>query len=520
MAQTPHQLTNGLETGILLAALTWGIALAMDANRCRSWLLALLCGAMPFIRPDLLAATLALFGINAVRHRNLSGGWQPAITWIARDGILALLAATPWCLWFWLELGVPFPTTALTKRYYFAAANLPSLERTWFVAKALGAFVLQVSALALGWIFLCMTGGAVAAGFLVFTGIFLVAYWSELPTVLITYELRYLYPFLPWAWAGFAFALSSGHKLGALSFRWLCIGLFISLIQFPLLWSLHLSIRTHAQQQLHGIATWVNETLPSGSILLIHDAGYIAYGTRHRMVDLVGLKSPWVVPYHRDLTFPTNGRERAKAIHAIALQAKPTHLVILPSWEEDSALLKGLEGHGWRTRLISDPDRYIFQVHELVAPNPQKDGSGASGSRAIFSGFRCEDRSVHVNPAAAAGDLAADFDRATNHDAAGTHALTIFRPADRAGTGGTHVTALDTLTIDGAITLHAHAAGADPNIHALGRHRAGTEDRHSSHSQNSKNLTHCSLANDCYSGVITAKPERRSVCEAPERAYG
>ena len=126
LAETPHQLTNGLETGLMLAAFTWAVALLAEPDTRRSPILSVLCGLMPYIRPDLAPAAVLLFGASVIRHRRVAGSWRSCLRPIARDVALALLAALPWLLWFWSELGTPYPLTVGAKRYYFAEANLPS----------------------------------------------------------------------------------------------------------------------------------------------------------------------------------------------------------------------------------------------------------------------------------------------------------------------------------------------------------------------------------------------------------
>lgn len=44
--------------------------------------------------------------------------------------------------------------------------------------------------------------------------------------------------------------------------------------------------------ELAGVAGWVRAYLPADAVLLIQDAGYIAWGTTARLVDFVGLKAP------------------------------------------------------------------------------------------------------------------------------------------------------------------------------------------------------------------------------------
>jgi hypothetical protein len=119
---------------------------------------------------------------------------------------------------------------------------------------------------------------------------------------------------------------------------------------------------------------------------------------------------------------------------------------------------------------------------------------------------------VHV-ATATCHDLTADFDRAADQDAVAANALAILRPANGTSAGGTLIAALDdALAISGAALAYTHAAGTNSNIDALGRRSAGAESRQSGYSQNSKNLTHVASQRVAYSGVLTAKAGRCSVC--------
>ena len=227
--------------------------------------------------------------------------------------------------------------TAGAKRYYFAEAHLPAEMRTGLVHDAVGGLLSQLGILSLGWALLLLFGGRLLAGvFIAFAATFFVAYWQELPGALHWYDHRYLYPLLPWLLAGFAAALGSRRQYLA-SLRLvrtavpyiLAIGLTATLADAPGLWAKHMTIRGETRDHLAGVANWCNKHLPPNSTLLIHDAGYIAYGTRFKAVDLVGLKTLWAVPYHRDLTFPSNGLRRGEAIDRIARRARPDYLLVL-----------------------------------------------------------------------------------------------------------------------------------------------------------------------------------------------
>ena len=75
LAEMPHHLTNGLETGLMLAVFTWAIALLAEPDTRRSPILSILCGLMPYVRPDLAPAAILLLGASIIRHRRAAGSW-------------------------------------------------------------------------------------------------------------------------------------------------------------------------------------------------------------------------------------------------------------------------------------------------------------------------------------------------------------------------------------------------------------------------------------------------------------
>ena len=115
-----------------------------------------------------------------------------------------------------------------------------------------------------------------------------------------------------------------------------------------------------------GVADWCNKHLPPNSTLLVHDAGYIAYGTRFKTVDLVGLKTLWAVPYHRDLTFPSDGRKRGEAIDRIARRACPDYLLVLRDWEQIFHIASGLRRRGWRVEELTTERPFIFRIFRIT----------------------------------------------------------------------------------------------------------------------------------------------------------
>jgi hypothetical protein len=92
----------------------------------------------------------------------------------------------------------------------------------------------------------------------------------------------------------------------------------------------------------------VNENLPAGAVLAVHDIGAIGYFTDNPLIDLAGLVTPDVVPFIRD--------EARLADYLDSTQAG--YLVTFPSWypklvEGRTVLFEaGLEGFPFDDNMV------------------------------------------------------------------------------------------------------------------------------------------------------------------------
>ena len=364
--ETPHQLVNGLETGLMLAAVTWTLTLLPDRKRQPSRLLPVLCGTLPFIRPDLLPLALLILSLQAARHWQARRDLPDFVRRAGLDLAAACLSALPWALWCWSEDGSVFPSTINAKRYYFAQAGWPAGVKAKLVLNGFSSFCADLGLLAVFFAFLASTRLGRAG--LTFSVILLLAYFAQFPGALLTYEGRYLFALLPFFLLGAIYALRQTRpvlRIGAAFVMALSLGQ--SLINAPDFWEQHRSRCYFASHHLAGVAEWCNQHLPAGSTLLIHDAGYIAYGTRFHLVDMVGLKTPGSIPYHQKLTFPSNGENRYQAVSQIALRGHTRFLVVQGRWDSSYATVAGLEASGWDVRLINAD--YSYKVYALSPPD-------------------------------------------------------------------------------------------------------------------------------------------------------
>lgn len=368
--QTPHQLLNGLETGLTLAAVTWALVLLSRPVGQPPWILPALCGTLPFIRPDLLPLSLLFLALHIGRHWRAR---QDVPQFYRQAGLavgVAVLFALPWALWCWSSDGSIFPSTVNAKRFFFAQSGWPAGFRAKLVAKGLYHFLADLGLLSVFAVFLVRTWlGRVG---IAYGAILLAAYYAQFPGALLTYEGRYLFPLLPFILLGALYALRQSRqalRLGAMTV--LTLALAWSLVHLPGFWARHKANCDFAQHDLPGVAAWCSGHLPPGSVLLIHDAGYIAYGTHFHLVDMVGLKTPSSIPYHQALTYPSGGRLRYQAVSEIALRGQTRYLVVQGRWDSSYATVSGLQASGWDVRLINGD--YLYQIYSLRPPaNPSR----------------------------------------------------------------------------------------------------------------------------------------------------
>ena len=363
--EAPHQLVNGLETGLMLAALTWTLALLSQPGPPGLGV-PMLCGVLPFIRPDLLPLALLLLGVQAARHWTESRDRADFLRRAGRDLAVAALCALPWALWSWVEDGSVFPQTLNAKRLFFAQAGWPAAIKARLVLKGLYRFAADLGVMTIFAGFLATTWTGRAGS--IYGALLLAAYFMQLPGTLITYEGRYLFPFLPFLLLGAVYALRQTKPLlriaAALVFA---LSLGQSFLNAPDFWTRNRLNCAYTTHDLAGVAGWCNRNLPANSTLLIHDAGYISYGTRFTLVDMVGLKTPGSIPHHKKWTYPTGGRDRFQAISEIGQQGHTNYLLVLDRWDRSYFVTAGLRAAGWKLRLVNAD--YAFRVYALTPPS-------------------------------------------------------------------------------------------------------------------------------------------------------
>lgn len=389
VARTPHQLLNGLETGLAMATVAWLLVLVADPAPGRTSRIALwtLAGLAPFVRPELalLAAPACAVDLARVARR----GRRPTdVLATLRPALVgAVVAALPFLLWTLLATGTPIPGTASAKRAWFAEAGLPTALAALSVLSTFALFAIQFGGIALaGLLRIGRTPiGRLGAGFVL---VLLAIFAATLPGGPSHNDYRYLYIAAPVLLFAAAAPFAGGHHTfpGPLqrSVVYAAALLATALATAPMFWSDYRAALAVTGEGLVGIAERARLTLPDEARLLVHDAGYVAWATPFRLTDMVGLKTPSSIAEHRTLTEPSGGVRRGEALDAIARRAGATHAVVHQGWDALFGIVSGLEARGWRVDPLG-PAAGPYRLYSLAAPVSGQaaidDSAGLSGSR-------------------------------------------------------------------------------------------------------------------------------------------
>jgi hypothetical protein len=361
VGEIPHHLMNGLETGWALAGITWALAAARDRRRPTGWELPVLCGVLPFLRPELIALSGLLMLVRlAGLLRSLRG--RALAREAARQVGLFAAAAAPCMLIYTVAIHSPFPTTIAAKRFWFAEGCWPPATKHKVVSSALRSFQQTLGFIAIAGV-LCFVSGVGWAA-LVFSAILVGAYYLEFPGALGHYEQRYLYPLVPLILFGAASLLGRRQAvIRAAGLLLLGVGLAQSLVNLVPRWRNHLATCDFTRYELDGVARWVDEHVPKNEPVLVHDAGYIGFATHNRLFDVVGLKTPANIAEHARLTWPSCGARRNDAIAQINEKIGPRWVVVLKGWDKIFGITRSIRAAGHELTLRRDG---AYEVYEVV----------------------------------------------------------------------------------------------------------------------------------------------------------
>lgn len=342
----PYHLLNGLESGLAVAAIVWGLAL-IDSK----WL-PLLCGTMPFVRPELAFLAAPLFFYRCWLDRR-------DLRRLVFNGALALAAALPWLILYTVYTGWPIPNTGGAKVAFFAEATLGWRAR-WeillgvVISGLLGPLWLSIPALARRPAGLCA---------LVFLICWLGLTAFVFPGGLHHNWFRYVSMVLPALLLGWAIIFARKA-----AWHPLLLALLLGWTLFTGASGVRIYLDRSHTEALDRAAQFIGAKLPRDSVILVHDAGYLAWALPdHRLVDVVGLKSAASMEWHRRYTAQTGNRD--VALNGIATGATAQYLVALADppgfWGE---LALALKRSGWTLQPLSPVKDYEYVVYRIDPP--------------------------------------------------------------------------------------------------------------------------------------------------------
>ena len=329
----PFQYVNGLETSVAMAFSAWMLIWCNDRKR-----LPVLAGIAPFVRPEFALFSALLLGRQLYLSRDI------------RPLLVAAVVAAPWAVWMVIETGQPLPSTIGAKLAFFREYAM-----TW-PAKLVRAE--EALAWSLQWpLFLGLVGlprikgGKMAAIFIVLGVCVAIAL---MPSSLNWNYGRYDAFFVPLLVAGLAALVAERSRAANLIATGMAVWTATGLVAIPE----YLGEIAYARQ-VEDHARFVAK-LPPEAKVLIHDAGWVAWEQpKARLVDVVGLKTPAVIPINRQLG---GGQcNDGKALDEIARRFHATHAVVLNRWQWP-CMAEDLRALGWTLKPIYSD---LYTVYRL-----------------------------------------------------------------------------------------------------------------------------------------------------------
>lgn len=358
---TPIQLVNGLDTGLAMATSLWLLCLALNRSTASALAIALLTGLAPHIRSELMALALPVFLLAAYDHRSRKIKGIPVIVFMLA---IAALGFIPFSYWVFANTGHWSPLTWQAKAAFYAESCRPLFKKSAFSAKQFLILLLINMPMAIG--LLVPAKNRLYALVIFFTAAFFLAYGLYMPSALAQKFVigRYTSLLLPGWVMCFLFLIGREHKEAKSLLVGACLIHVLTCYEFmaPQITTLY---REHPAI-LEDVADWANRNIPEGSSVLLHDAGYFAYGTgqRFHLTDLIGLKTPWAIPIHQAVTVASCGSQRADAIAEIAEKAHIQWAILNKAWYFDT-IEQGLKKAGYQMDLrYQTSSVVIYALHK------------------------------------------------------------------------------------------------------------------------------------------------------------
>jgi hypothetical protein len=373
---------NGLETSLFMALVALTMATFFLGADPR-WRIAtgLLAALSVLTRPEgaFLIPALLLYRLH-IKDRNED--WHL----VARDG---MLMALPPLLMLAALAGYSFLLTdslggtGTAKMEFFRENRLALVDRIGIAGDWMGVFfggVLGVAVLAL-----FAERRREYLLFALFWAPALVLYTLGFPGGLEHYFYRYQHPVLPFiaviggvaVWQSLAWGMRNGFAQKVIVVTGLTAVALLSEQQYERWGEAYQRSAAEAHEDLGAMAIELNQIVKPGETVATHDIGAVSFFAEYRVMDLVGLVNPNVVPYHEE-----------RNLMAYLERVRPDYLLTLPNWDRDYLHIYP-EGDG-RFELVATfpgrdfrPEPYLlYRITWELAPDAPLAGGRPTGLQA------------------------------------------------------------------------------------------------------------------------------------------
>ena len=336
---------SGMETTLFIA----GVLASLYFFAARAWRVLPVClGVLLWIRPEALVL-IALLGAGAVygalltKPPHAEGSSRAAFRVLWRGsrisiGLLFVIVAAYFIMNYLLS-GSLFPNTYAAKITYYGSGS-PDFPAKVYDFLTGGHMIVIALLAAIGALLAvrdCIRVRRVEPFLLVcWIVLMFLAYWRNLP--FLYQEGRYMMPVIPPLLVlGLLGASASGDFLQRRLFPNARLRRFplvaVALVLIPIaqfipaggeMGSRYAEACRYISERQVKTARWLHDNLPRGAIVATHDIGAIGYYSGHRVIDIVGLVSPEMIPNLHNLD----------SLRAFLVRKHVTHLAVLRNWFE------------------------------------------------------------------------------------------------------------------------------------------------------------------------------------------
>jgi len=270
---------------------------------------------------------------------------------------------SPWVIWLTWEVGSPVPQTAMVKRQFLGDGCLTPAQAFAWLEIGLVNWVSGLGLVATVAVALPVTAfGRLLGGTFLLA---LAAYTAGLPSHLPLYHAhRYLYGWWP--------VLLVGGLAPLAWSRWMAVPVTAAvLLAAPGASTARQAWASAFLPEQAATAAWVRAHVPPDEPVAVIDAGHLAFSTAHRLVDVVGLKTPSSAAVHA--ASPVCAGGRGASLSRILTDSGVRYFVSWGEWEQWLRVSEDLRQQGWgvelaRTRPAGVSGQVWYPVFRLTPP--------------------------------------------------------------------------------------------------------------------------------------------------------